>query len=373
MKLEKNNFTSFNWIKPWIIILAFTVGYCIFTLAKNAWDPMSFVMIGKQFDPANGVLEIGYDGQFAYQIAKDPANAALYLDVPAYRYQRILYPLLAHLLSLGNDHAIPWVLIAINVISIVLGTLATEKLLADHGFSRWYALAYGGFAGFLLSLRLDLTEPLAFALVQWGVLLMDRKKLWQSLPLFALAALCRELALFFTFASFIFLFVNGQKWKSLLWGFGAVLPFGLWQVFLRIWLGNWGIKSGGFFSSPFEIIPYRGVWGYHDKESYLFVFLTLMVVCISLLPSAAAIFTSVRMLFKGRFGLGVFILLLNAIIFPFLPTSNILNLPGLVRMTIGLMVACLDFGAIESSKRALIYSQIWLFLLLFGDGLIAVY
>jgi hypothetical protein len=98
-----------------------------------------------------------------------------------------------------------------------------------------------------------------------------------------------------------------------------------------------------------------------------------MVVCISLLPSAIAIFTGSRMLWKKRFGLGVFILLLNAIIFPFLPTSNILNLPGLVRMTIGLMVAYLDFGAIESSKRALFYSQLWLLLLLFGDGLIAVY
>jgi len=334
---------------------------------------MSFVLIGRQFDPAKGVLEIGYDGQFAYQIAIDPANAAPYLDVPAYRYQRILYPLLAHLLSLGNDQVIPWVLIAINVISVVLGTVATEKLLADHGFSRWYALVYGGFAGFLLSIRLDLTEPLAFALVQWGVLFLDRKKIWQSLPLFVLAALCRELALFFTAAGFLYLFVNEKKWKSFIWGFGAVLPFGLWQVFLRIWLGNWGIKSGGLFSSPFEFIPYHGVWGYHDKGSYLFVFLTVMVVCISLLPSAIAIFTGSRMLWKKRFGLGVFILLLNAIIFPFLPTSNILNLPGLVRMTIGLMVAYLDFGAIESSKRALIYSQIWLFLLLFGDGLIAVY
>ena len=373
MSQIKKFFKSLRWLHPWFFILVLLIGYCIFTLAKNAWDPMSFVLIGKQFDPANGVLEIGYDGQFAYQIAKDPANAAPYLDVPAYRYQRILYPLLAHILSLGNDQVIPWVLIAINVISVVLGTLATEKLLETHGFSRWYAMVYGGFAGFLLSIRLDLTEPLAFALVQWGVLLLDRKKLWQSLPLFALAALCRELTLLFTAASFIFLFVNGQKWKSLIWGFTAVVPFSLWQLFLRIWLGSWGIKSGGLFSSPFEIIPYHGVWGYHDKGSYLFVFLTLMVVFMSLLPSALAIFTSVRMLFKGRFGLGVIILLLSAIIFPFLPTSNILNLPGLVRMTIGLMVAWVDFGAIESSKRALLYSQLWLLLLLFGDGLIAVF
>ncbi len=139
-------------------------GYCLFTLARNAWDPMAFVMIGRQFDPAHGTYEMGYDGQFAYQIALDPSGAAPYLDIPAYRYQRILYPMLARLLALGNPTAIPWTLILINLASLALGTLATEKILAAHGHSRWYALAYGAFAGLLLSLRHDLTEPLAFPL-----------------------------------------------------------------------------------------------------------------------------------------------------------------------------------------------------------------
>jgi uncharacterized RDD family membrane protein YckC len=72
-------------------------------------------------------------------------------------------------------------------------------------------------------------------------------------------------------------------------------------------------------------------------------------------------------------GLGVWILLLNALIFPILPSSTVLNMPGLVRITIGLLVAFLDYGAIESSRRALLYSQLWLFLLAFGEGLIAFY
>jgi hypothetical protein len=35
-------------------------------------------------------------------------------------------------------------------------------------------------------------------------------------------------------------------------------------------------------------------------------------------------------------------------------------------------VAVLDFGALESSRRALLYSQLWLFLLAFGQGLLIV-
>ncbi|MHB0967402.1 MAG: hypothetical protein ACYC36_13215, partial [Bellilinea sp.] len=75
----------------------------------------------------------------------------------------------------------------------------------------------------------------------------------------------------------------------------------------------------------------------------------------------------------GRLAPGVWILLLNALLFPFLPTSTVLNLPGLARITIGLMVAALDYGALESSRRALLYSQMWLFWLVFGEGIMAVH
>ena len=115
-------------LKPWILIALFSGSYCIYTLMINNWDPMVFVMVGSQFDPTQGVAELGYDGQFAYQIAKDPANAAPFLDEPAYRYQRILYPILAHVFAFGNTEVIPWLLIIINIISLVLGTYATEKI-----------------------------------------------------------------------------------------------------------------------------------------------------------------------------------------------------------------------------------------------------
>ena len=334
---------------------------------------MAFVLIGKQFDPAHGVMEMGYDGQFAYQIAKDPARAAPYLDVPAYRYQRILYPILAHILSLGNIILIPWILILINIISLILGTVATEKILTDHGYSKWYALTYGAFAGLLLSLRLDLTEPLAFALVQWGVLFFDRRHLWRSLPFFVLAALTRELTLFFAAACAMSLLANKNYRIGVLWGLGAIIPFGLWQVFLRLWLGNWGVSSGGAMSSSFEIIPFHGWWGYPNNDPNIFFLLSIFILCVALIPAVVGLTISLISLIKGKRGLGVWILLFNVLIFPFLPASNVLNLPGLLRITIGMVVAFLDYGAIESSQRALRYSQLWLLLLVFGEGLITVY
>jgi hypothetical protein len=42
-------------------------------------------------------------------------------DVPAYRYQRILYPVAARALALGNADLVPWTLIIVNVIALMAG------------------------------------------------------------------------------------------------------------------------------------------------------------------------------------------------------------------------------------------------------------
>jgi len=346
----------FQRIHPWVMVLIFTLFYCLITLVNHNWNPFSFILIGKQFDAAHGVLEMGYDGQFVYQIALNPGGAAEFLDIPAYRYQRILYPLLARLTSLGIPSAIPWMLIVINIVSISLGTLATEKILKQHGKSRWYALVYCMFAGMLLSLRLDLTEPLAFALAQWGVWYFIRNRPGLSGLLLALAILTRELTILFAAACAITLFLRGEKIKGILWGIAVILPFGVWQIFLRVWLGDWGIGSGGAMATAFEIIPFRGWWGFPAQDMQIFALLSIFILTVALIPASAAIYTGLRKVLNRQFGLGVWLLLLNAGIFPFLPSSNVLNLPGLLRITTGLVVAVLDYGALESSNRALRFS-----------------
>jgi hypothetical protein len=77
--------------------------------------------------------------------------------------------------------------------------------------------------------------------------------------------------------------------------------------------------------------------------------------------------------FSAQVRAGTWILLLNSLIFPFLPTSNVLNPPGLIRMVIGLVAAVVDYGALEGSSKALRFSLLWLVLLVFGEGLMAIY
>ena len=52
----------------------------------------------------------------------------------------------------------------------------------------------------------------------------------------------------------------------------------------------------------------------------------------------------------------------------FLPTSNILDPLGLSRFTIGLIAALLAYGARRGSRRTLLYTQLWIFTLIFLRG-----
>ena len=158
-----------RWLRPSTAVLLLGLAYVGLTLIRYDGDPLAFALVGTQYSQSDPQGTQGYDGQFAYYIARDPASGWQYCDVPAYRYQRILYPLAAWALALGQPEAVGWTLIALNVAALTAGTYFTERLLAAQGASRWYALVYGLYGGLVAGLRLDLAEPLAYGLAQAGL------------------------------------------------------------------------------------------------------------------------------------------------------------------------------------------------------------
>src|SRR5512136_1245158 len=142
-------------LAPWQIAAIVGLLYIALTFTRNNFDPLRFALIGSKYEPGLADGTPGYDGQFAYQIARDPANGWTKIDVPAYRYQRIVYPIAARALALGNADLIPWALIAINLGALIAGVWFTEKILEHYHANRWHALIYGLNAGVLMSVRLD--------------------------------------------------------------------------------------------------------------------------------------------------------------------------------------------------------------------------
>lgn len=354
------------------VVAVCVLAYVIASLAQHSWDPMSFVIVGGAFDPTVPNDSLGYDGQFAYQIALRPLEAWRYVDVPAYRYQRILYPILARITSLGIPGLLPWTLIAINVVALPLGTATTARILARHGESQWYALTYGLYAGLLMPVRLDLTEPLAYLLVQAGVLaLMRGRYRWSSIAL-ALASLTREVTLLFALGVTLDLLCRRSWRRAVVWTSATFAPFALWQVALRMWFGEWGIGSGGALSTPFEWVPLRGWWQMAAHDFRAFALMSLYVLPLAVLPALLSLIVSGKHLIQDSGSPMTWILLANAAVILFLPTSNILDPLGLARITAGLLVAVLDFAASQRRKRTLNYALLWIATLpfLYQDGLL---
>src|SRR5437016_499901 len=101
----------------------------------NHHNALYYVHIGPRFVLHDPHAAPGYDGQFYYQIARDPLQAAQYLDQPAYRYQRIVYALLVAVLSVGQVSLIPYMLLLVNFVSVVLGTELVARLLIKKKLS----------------------------------------------------------------------------------------------------------------------------------------------------------------------------------------------------------------------------------------------
>jgi len=273
-------------ITPTLVVVGVCLVYILGVFILNEGDPLSFVLLGTRFAQGDPQGTEGYDGQFAYQIATNPFGAAPYLDVPPYRYQRILYPLLARLLAFGQIALIPYALILVNLIAIGVGTWATERLLKDCRVSRWYALVYGLYGSQLLGLRASLNEPLAQGLVQLAMLAWARDKRFWTIVVFSLAILAKETALIFL-AAYILDALSQRQWR---WAAGvatAALPFAVYQLLLSSQFGRFGVGSGGAGATSFSLIPLGGWLSIAGVSLPAFFIISLIVVPMSILPAIA--------------------------------------------------------------------------------------
>lgn len=349
-------------IRPWQVVLIACLGYLLVILISFG-NPLEFVRIGHNFDPTLFSRDPeGYDGQFAYYIARNPSNAAQFMagDVPAYRFQRILYPALAWIVSLGGQEALlPWALVGINLIALMIGVALLEKLLTEEKVSRWYALSYGLFAGVFVAVRLCTNEPLAYMLAIAAILAAKRENAIAFTLLMALAVLTKETTVFFAIAYGLYLLSQRRIRPAILMGIGVLLPFALWQVVLYSKFGMLGVGSGGARATPFEIIPFMGVLRILNYGAATFA-ISLFTLIPVLVSSIWALWQTGRDLLARRWHLYTFLLFANALIMPFVPFSTYAEPLGIFRFMPGVVVGILLYAARRKIRRALNYSYLWI-------------
>ncbi len=354
-------------LRPWLLVAVIASTYMATVVATNGGDPLALATLGTRFSAGAPNGTEGYDGQFAYYIARDPLNGWRQCDVPAYRYQRIFYPILARLLALGQEALLPYTLPLLNVAALAIGTWLTERLLRRYKMNRWYAITYGLYAGQLMAARLDLNEPLAHALVMAAILVLDGERATRGVGapwrmgtlLFALAALTKETALVFV-AGYLLYLLAVRQWRRLAGlALGVGLPFLAWQGVLWAWLGRPGLGSGGAGATGWEVLPFRGLWSVGQISMPALELLALIMVPLVVIPSLLSLWAAGRDLLRGRWHPLTTMLLTNALVMLFLPQSTYREPLAMLRLTAGLMIATILFGARKRSRRILNYTLLW--------------
>jgi hypothetical protein len=331
-----------------VCVAAFYAAFVSIRLEQH--DALWFVHIGSHFLSAAHTSQVirpslgaqnalGYDGQYYFALAADPAHAHDYMGGQAgIVYSRVLYPVVARAASGGSVAALPYVLLVLNLLAVLAGTAAVALWLAKRGFSPWPALLYGLYPGLVVTVFRDLTEPLAFALAAVGVLVFDRarpRRLVLSAALFALAALTRETVVPFALAGAAALALDDRRWRrAAAFTAGTCGPLLVWRLVVKLWLGEPTQEVG---HERGWILPLHGIWSWwpFDRSHWL---IALTVT----LPALAAAAGALYLLHRRRSVLLAGLLLVNVLLYVvWLPRAVYIDYSAASRAAVGVVLASL--------------------------------
>jgi hypothetical protein len=246
--------------------------YAAISIARHGADSFALVASDRLFQSrvsatidgyAHVTSATGYDGQYYLFFALDPLRAWHYFDAPLYRSTHVLYPLLARAVVLGDPSAIPYALVAVNVIAVAAGTFIVGSYLSRHGYSPWLASLYFLFPGLYKPFTFDLGEPLAAALVASGLWFLTEsdsaRAFAGSVAAFALAGVTRETTLMVPVVLAVAGLVNigpvrGAR-RSVVLLVGALAPYFALRLGLSVWLHANPDQSPDTFS----VFPFGGL------------------------------------------------------------------------------------------------------------------
>ena len=287
----------------YLYIVVFTV-VAYFLYVKFNGNITGFFRIGENF-PKSPYLniskalifpgEFGADGQQFLSIAFDPLlknpDSIEALDVPVYRYRRILYPLLGNLLGFGQTNLIPYVMVLLNSLSIVAIVVFAGLYLQSVGDKAWKSLAVLCIPSVWLILIFSTAGLLNSSLLV-GTLYFHRVgKFSHALPLIALACLTRETSVIIWSSLFVFGFLQ-RRWPQSLSLLGALSPLIIWNSYLRsrtelqtesdVISSNFGYPLEGILTKIFPFIQMTGEGSTLYKFYELYSF-SLLILTFSLL------------------------------------------------------------------------------------------
>lgn len=189
--------------------------------------------------PSTPVSGGGGDGVPFWVLARDPtiSHVEPYLDRPAYRADRIGYPLAAAPWKLGGEGALLWGLIVTNLAAAFIGTFAAAAIAIGLGADGRASLAFALCPGVTAATWLDVSDGLALALVLVTVLVVQRRK-WALAVLAATAAvLTKEVSLVPIGGAFLLWGSGTRLWRRMAYLAVPACVLGAWALYVRFRVG----------------------------------------------------------------------------------------------------------------------------------------
>jgi hypothetical protein len=339
------------------VVVCVAIFYAVFVSVRlEQHDALWFVHIGSHFLSAAHTSNVirpsigaqntfGYDGQYYFALAADPAHAHDYMEGrEGVVYSRIFYPAVARAASAGSVTALPYAMLIVNLLAVLAGTWAIGRWFVKRGFTPWPALLYGLFPGLIVTVFRDLTEPLAFGLAALAVLAFDgarTRRLALSALLFALAALTRETIVPFALAGAAVLALDDRgrdgtgRWRRAA-AFAAATcgPLLLWRLVVMLWINHPTQEVG---HERGWILPLHGIWSWwpFDRDHWL-------IVLAVTLPALAAGAGALVLLRRKQSLVPAGLLLVNVLLYVvWLPRAVYIDDSAASRAAVGVVLAAL--------------------------------
>jgi hypothetical protein len=228
-----------------------------------------FATMQKELGPLVAAGPIGHDGQLYYLVARDPfargstagALAAFDQNPPAYRYRRILLPLLAGGAGTFGARTTLLALVGLTMLGMGLAAVGVADLAHQFGLRGTLVLLAMLNIGALLSVMLITADVLALGLSLVGVALAVRERFWSAVLVLALASLTKETYWLVALGLSLWLVRSSGPRQAFLMATVSAVPLACWSLWLWFVIPE-GTAKAENLSAPFTGIA-AGVAAWH--------------------------------------------------------------------------------------------------------------
>jgi len=243
-------------LAPAIVIAICYITFFVLLLRARGGDVSLFVIAGgvnvdaSKVPPGLTVIPNigGYDGVWFYRLAINPfttvqAAHGIRIDNPPYRQQRVLYPLIIWLLSLGQVRWIPWLLVIVNIAAAAAMAAFGGAFAKRFGLNALWGVIVPLYPGFVLTMSRDIAEIVAAAFAMGAIWALASRRNAAVAILLTCAVLTRETTLLLAFALaaawLIERVLHRQRRVAAITFSIPIAVYAVWQVVLAF---RWGVS-----------------------------------------------------------------------------------------------------------------------------------